>query len=168
MQALGFIETTGLLAAIESADSMLKTAEVRLVSKTLTGGGLVTVIVEGEVAAVSASVDAGAAAVERIGEGLLVSAHVISRPDPCLEWLTAPGGAAKSNNGKAIEDAEDKPAEKSGFENSNDFLRKCKVSELRSMARKCEGFGIAGRAISEANKETLLAEFENCRRKQDG
>ena len=80
MEALGMIETKGLLASIESADAMLKAAEVRLLERTFVGGGLVTITVTGDVAAVKASVDAGAAAVARIGEELLVSQHVIPRP----------------------------------------------------------------------------------------
>lgn len=80
MQAIGMIETRGVLAAIESADVMLKTANVRLVSKEKVGGGLITVIVEGDVAAVKASVEAGAYAVENLDKSLLVSKHVIPRP----------------------------------------------------------------------------------------
>jgi BMC domain protein len=74
------IETRGVLAAIESADVMLKTANVRLVSKEKVGGGLITIIVEGDVAAVKASVEAGAYAVENLDKSLLVSKHVIPRP----------------------------------------------------------------------------------------
>lgn len=85
MQAIGMIETKGLLPAVESADAMLKTAEVRLIDKTLTGGGLVAVTVTGEVAAVMAAVDAGAAAVGRITGAVLVCQHVIPRPDVMLE-----------------------------------------------------------------------------------
>lgn len=80
MQALGFIETKGLLAAIECADAMLKAAEVTLIERTKVGGGLVTITVSGDVAAVRAAVDAGVAAVERIDKALLISQHVIPRP----------------------------------------------------------------------------------------
>lgn len=79
MQALGFIETKGLVAAVESTDAMLKAADVRLVEKTLVGSGLVSIAVTGDVAAVKAAVDAGAAAVQQMG-GILVSVHVIPRP----------------------------------------------------------------------------------------
>ena len=79
MQAIGLIETKGLIASIESADVMLKAADVKLISKTLVGGGLVTITVEGDVAAVKASVDAAVSAVERLGMDLLISNHVISR-----------------------------------------------------------------------------------------
>ena len=80
MQALGFIETKGLLAAIESADAMLKAANVSLYDRTFTGGGLVTITVIGDVGAVKASVDAGAAAVMNLGQELLISVHVLPRP----------------------------------------------------------------------------------------
>jgi microcompartment protein CcmL/EutN len=89
MSAIGFIETRGLLAAIEAADVMLKAASVRLLGRNLAGGGLVTVSVAGEVAAVSSSVDAAAAAVLRIRGTALVSRHVIARPDAELARVIA-------------------------------------------------------------------------------
>ena len=85
MQALGLIETKGLIAAIESADTMLKAADVTLLEKTHIGGGLVTIAVVGDVAAAKAAVDAGAAAAQRVGE--LVSVHVIPRPHSTLDGL---------------------------------------------------------------------------------
>jgi microcompartment protein CcmL/EutN len=80
MKALGLIETKGLVVAIESADAMLKAAEVSLVDKKLVGGGLVAITITGEVAAVKAAVDAGAAAVGNLCAGSLISQHVIPRP----------------------------------------------------------------------------------------
>lgn len=79
MKSKGFIETKGLVAAIEAADAMVKAANVSLVGKKTIGGGLVTVVIEGDVGAVKAAVDAGAAAAQKVGE--LVSVHVIARPD---------------------------------------------------------------------------------------
>lgn len=76
--ALGMIETKGLVGAIEAADAMVKAANVTLVGKESIGAGLVTVMVRGDVGAVKAATDAGAAAAERVGE--LVSVHVIPRP----------------------------------------------------------------------------------------
>lgn len=76
--SLGMIETKGLVAAIEAADAMVKSANVQLVGKEQIGGGLVTVMVRGDVGAVKAATDAGAAAAEKVGE--LVSVHVIARP----------------------------------------------------------------------------------------
>ena len=78
-KALGLIETRGLVSAIEAADAMVKAANVTLSGKDLAGGGLVTVKVLGDTAAVKAAVDAGSAAAKRIGE--LVSLHVIPQPD---------------------------------------------------------------------------------------
>jgi len=91
MQALGLIETHGLLPAIECADVMLKTAQVELVGKTLVGGGLVTITVTGDVGAVKAAVEAGATAVEKIGHLSLISRHVIPRPHPELESMLLEG-----------------------------------------------------------------------------
>ena len=76
--ALGMIETKGLIGAIEAADAMVKSANVQLIGKEQVGGGLVTVMVRGDVGAVKAATDAGAAAAEKVGE--LVSVHVIARP----------------------------------------------------------------------------------------
>lgn len=90
MQALGMIETRGLLASIEAADAMLKAADVTLLDRTKVGGGLVTISVTGDVAAVKAAVDAGAAAAERLGDGLLVTQHVIARPQQDVELLFRP------------------------------------------------------------------------------
>ena len=84
-QALGMIETKGLVASIEAADAMVKAANVTLIGKEHVGGGLVTVMVRGDVGAVKASVDAGAAAEERVGE--LVSIHVIPRPHDEVEGI---------------------------------------------------------------------------------
>ena len=79
MKSKGFIETRGLVAAIEAADAMVKAANVTLSGKKMIGGGLVTVVIEGDVGAVKAAEDAGAAAAQKVGE--LVSVHVIARPD---------------------------------------------------------------------------------------
>ena len=83
MIALGLIETKGLVGAVEAADAMVKAAKVTLLGKEISGGALVTVMVRGEVGAVKAAVEAGAAAAKRVGE--LVSVHVIPRPAGGLE-----------------------------------------------------------------------------------
>ena len=83
--ALGLIETRGLVGSIEAADAMVKAARVTLVGKDVIGGGYVTVMVRGEVGAVKAAVDAGAAAARRVGE--LVSVHVIPRPHMEVEQI---------------------------------------------------------------------------------
>ena len=84
-EALGMIETKGLVGSIEAADAMVKAANVSLAGKVLVGGGLVTVMVRGDVGAVKAAVDAGAAAAERVGE--LLSIHVIPRPHEEVESI---------------------------------------------------------------------------------
>ena len=84
-QALGLVETKGLIAAIEAADAMVKAANVTLVGKEKIGSGLVTVMVRGDVGAVKAATDAGAAAAGRVGE--LVSVHVIPRPHADVEFI---------------------------------------------------------------------------------
>lgn len=87
--ALGLIETRGLVGSIEAADAMVKSANVRLVGKEHVGGGLVTVMVRGDVGAVKAATDAGAAAARRVGE--LISVHVIARPHGDLEKILPQG-----------------------------------------------------------------------------
>ena len=84
-QALGLVETKGLVGAIEAADAMVKAANVTLVGKEQIGAGLVTVMVRGDVGAVKASAEAGAAAAKRVGE--LVSVHVIPRPHEDVEKI---------------------------------------------------------------------------------
>ena len=84
--ALGMVETRGLVAAIEAADAMVKAANVQLVGKEQVGGGLVTVMVRGDVGAVKAATDAGA---EKIGE--LISVHVIPRPHTEVDGILPHG-----------------------------------------------------------------------------
>jgi microcompartment protein CcmL/EutN len=86
MDALGLIETKGLVGLIEASDAMVKAARVTLISYEQIGGGFVTAIVRGDVAACKAATDAGAAAVQRLG-GELVSVHVIPRPHTDLETV---------------------------------------------------------------------------------
>ena len=80
LQALGMVETKGLVGSVEAADAMVKAANVTLIGKVHVGGGLVTVMVRGDVGAVKAATDAGAAAADRVGE--LLSVHVIHRRHP--------------------------------------------------------------------------------------
>ena len=95
--ALGMIETKGLVGAIEAADAMVKSANVQLVGKEQVGGGLVTVMVRGDVGAVKSATDAGAAAAEKVGE--LVSVHVIPRPHAEVDNIL-PHGKPSSNPAK--------------------------------------------------------------------
>ena len=91
--ALGLIETKGLVGSIEAADAMVKAANVYLIGKEYVGGGLVTVMVRGDVGAVKAATDAGAAAAQRVGE--LISVHVIPRPHVEVEVILPASKEAK-------------------------------------------------------------------------
>jgi ethanolamine utilization protein EutM len=84
-EALGMVETKGLIGSVEAADAMVKAANVILVGKEYIGAGYVTVMVRGDVGAVKAATDAGAAAARRVGE--LVSVHVIPRPHGEVEKI---------------------------------------------------------------------------------
>ena len=85
LQALGMIETRGLVASIEAADAMLKAANVVMVGTEKIGSGLVSVMVRGDVGAVKAAVEAGSAAAERLGE--VIAVHVIPRPHSDVEMI---------------------------------------------------------------------------------
>lgn len=84
-EALGMIETKGLIGAVEAADAMVKSARVTLIGKERIGGGYVTVMVRGDVGAVKAAIEAGSVAAKKVGE--LVSVHVIPRPDDQVEGI---------------------------------------------------------------------------------
>jgi microcompartment protein CcmL/EutN len=90
-EALGLVETKGLIGSVEAADAMVKAANVLLVGKEYIGAGYVTVMVRGDVGAVKAATDAGAAAARRVGE--LVSVHVIPRPHAEVERILPKGTA---------------------------------------------------------------------------
>jgi microcompartment protein CcmL/EutN len=90
-EALGLVETRGLIGSVEAADAMVKAANVVLIGKEFIGAGYVTVMVRGDVGAVQAATDAGAAAARRVGE--LVSVHVIPRPHSEVERVLPKGDA---------------------------------------------------------------------------
>ncbi len=143
-RALGLVETKGLIGAIEAADAGLKAANVRLLSTERVDAGLVTVMFGGDVAAVRAAVDAGAAAAERVGH--LVSSHVIPRPHEQLSAIEsdddpAPGGSAVAGGHDTV------------------TLERMKVVELRAVARGVADFPIRGRDIARASRDELLAAF---------
>jgi len=97
MDALGLIETKGLVGAIEAADAMVKTANVVLTGKEFIGAGYVTIMVRGDVGAVKAATDAGAAAARRVGE--LVSVHVIPAPHEEAEKILPGASSSKKSLG---------------------------------------------------------------------
>nr|WP_315025164.1 BMC domain-containing protein [uncultured Aminipila sp.] len=190
MQALGMIETKGLIAAIESADAMLKAANVNLVDRVFVKGGLVTIIIEGDVGAVKAATDAGAAAAQRVGQ--LISVHVIPRPhEEVGNKVIYPTSKIKINEETAEEEVPvaeeieevsvaeevvetgldsdlneihkedlDKLVKESSMEKALEVLDKLKVTKLRNLAREFKEFGIAGRLISKADKNLLIEEFK--------
>jgi len=178
--ALGLIETKGLVGAIEAADAMTKTANVKLIGKEYAKGGLVTIKIMGETAAVKAAVDAGAAAAQRVGQ--LISVHVIPRPDDQTD-LVVFDNAVIQNVSDGMEENPDKPKRgRRGRPRKSDTtlfdlveekpkemvdpktldynsLEGMTVEELRRLARRTQGFPIYGREISKANKATLLNFF---------
>ena len=101
--ALGMVETRGLIGAVEAADGMVKAANVVLIGSEYVGGGYVTVMVRGDVGAVKAATDAGAAAAKRVGE--LVSVHVIPRPHVDVEMIL-PKASKGAFGGRAAEGKE--------------------------------------------------------------
>lgn len=182
MKALGFIETTGLLAAIEGADAMLKAAEVTLVEKTNVGGGLVSITVTGDVAAVKAAVESGTAAVKQINGQLLISYHVIPRPHEDLENLiveinsnpmeTVPqvsaGDELKEEKREITLEIEelhknilDQHVLEFGVDEAIKVLSKLRVTKLRHLAREFKELGMAGRTISKADKKTLIESLKD-------
>lgn len=143
MQSLGLIETKGMLAAIEAADAMLKAADVGILGKIKVGGGRMNVSVTGDVAAVKAAVDAGMAAVDRLGSGLLLSGHVIARPHEELETVIGGTPPMGPDDGGAW-------AERTGPEAARDEKRTEPASALTEEAAE----GVAEEASEEAAEET--------------
>ncbi len=184
--ALGMIETSGLLSAIEAADAGLKAANVRLLGTDYVRGGLVMVRFEGDVAAVQAAVDAGTMAAQRVG--VVVSSHVIPRAMPEVFCMLAsdPGvGPGKRSQGgcaacggceggvrelrrcreASAQDEKEKPQEECTESTKQpdsvlpplEELKKWKVLALRSFARKLPGFSMKAGEIRYANKAQLIA-----------
>lgn len=175
MTALGLIETKGLLAAIEGADAMLKAANVRLLEKNLAGGGLVTISIAGEVAAVKASVDAAVASIRRIAGAALVSAHVIARPDAELARIiamgaepdpTTPQGSPETPAGESPEAAPVRKARTRSSQNAAGIsgtarydasqLRKLSAKALRQIAGSLAGFPMTPGEMASASKKNLI------------
>ncbi|WP_163335997.1 BMC domain-containing protein [Desulfopila sp. IMCC35008] len=177
MMSLGFIETKGLLAAIEAADAMVKAADVCLVEKNTVGGGLVTITVAGEVSAVRASVDAAISAISRIEGAELVSGHVIARPyeeiariiatkeptaEPeCLLVEESPVDTDSSDTkqsaaGRSIQaDDEDVPRY------TISELKKTTVSKLRQIASALIDLPLTSEEIRTATKKKLIEAILN-------
>lgn len=147
-EALGLVETRGLVGALEAADAGLKAASVRLMGTERADAGLVTVKFLGDVAAVKAAVDAGAAAAQRVGQ--LVAVHVIPRPHADL--------------GPAVEDDEAPEAPVTTDRLDFAVLEQMKVVELRGIARRVAAFPLKGRDVARAGRDELLAAFRSLTR----
>ena len=154
MRALGMIETRGLVASVEAADAMVKAAEGTLACKEHVGGGLVTGMVRGEVAAVKAAVDAGAAAAERVGE--LVAVHVIPRPHEEVETILSPPPAApvRASPRRVQEPVPTRVCEGAP---DDETLAGMSVASLRTAARELGLTSMTRRDIRFAKKEQLIA-----------
>lgn len=147
-KALGLIETLGFVGVVEAADAAVKAAPVDLSAVEQATGGLVTIKLSGDVGAVQAAVDAGAAAARRIGH--LLSQHVIPNPHDDLVRLF------RLNAVSAPSSCADGPLTPL----RTDDLERMSVVELRRIARSLPGLGIKGRQISKANREELLREIQ--------
>ena len=155
-QALGLVETKGLVGAIEAADAGLKAANVELLGSERADAGLVTVMFGGDVAAVKAACDAGAAAAERVGQ--LVGVHVIPRPSPMLAAIETDESPGK----RAADDSAPPQLPNGSWDLA--ALEGAKVVELRDMARRVENFPLKGRDVARASREELLAAFRSLSR----
>lgn len=164
MEALGMIEVYGRVGAIEGLDSALKAANVSLVNMIRVGGGLTTVLIEGDVGAVKAAIDAAVAAAERVGK--LVSHHVIPRPDSAVremvDMIEKPDAATQVKEVKAVKTAvvSEEPAApevtEEYSEDNADELSGLTVGELRTLARSREDLSMTKEEIKFAKKDELI------------
>ena len=141
-EALGLIETRGLVGAITAADAALKTAQVHLVGTERVDPAMILVSFVGNVAAVRAAVDAAAAAAEQVGE--LIAQHVIPRPHDDL---------------RTIQDSHPAAADTVPPSHSLKDLERMTVVYLRRLARQTAGLSLHGRQISNAKREELIQEL---------
>lgn len=163
-EALGMIETKGLVASVEAADAMVKAAAVRLLGRVQTGGGLMTVLVAGDVAACKAATDAGAAAAERVGE--LRAVHVIPRPAPGLEWLL-PHPPCTEPQEPPEPEGPDEEEEPGSPPPTKEALGRMTVSQLRAAARRIGGTGMTRQQIRYAKKDELLRRVEEALEREE-
>lgn len=164
-QAIGMIETRGLLALIEATDAMLKSSEVHCLGKKQVGGGLNTVLITGDVAAVETAIQAAIASVQYLGEGLLAASHVIPRPD--IDAFSFVEEVTKIEEIKTPEPEEEltevieltetsEVIEQEPKEKVLNELQQMKVTELRKLAKEQPNFSIPQKNIHRANKEKLI------------
>ncbi len=184
MKALGMIEVYGRVGAIEGLDSALKAANVSLVNMIRVGGGLTTFLVEGDVGAVKAAIDAAASAAEKVGK--LLSQHVIPRPDESVRAMVdmkeipptstppkkkmsseektervteAPKEAVPAKEAEPVkkEPAPEKPKAVANLQREDEkALAQMTVGELRTLARSKEGMKLSREEIKFAKKSELI------------
>ncbi|WP_375179371.1 BMC domain-containing protein [Enterococcus rotai] len=159
-EAIGMIETKGLLALIEATDTMLKSSEVHCLGKKQVGGGLNTVLITGDVAAVETAVQAAVASVQCLGPDLLTASHVIPRPNI--------DATAFVDNAQQIEEQEDVVEEIIEIKENTELieldpkeklrqeLEQMKVAELRKLAKEQVNFGIPQKNLHRTNKDKLV------------
>ncbi len=164
LPALGLLETKGLIGAIEAADAMAKAANVTIIGKEKITAAMVTIKITGDVASVSAALDAGAEAAKRVGQ--LLAVHLIPRPDDQLvdvlpELRDQFEDDYSGENKNSGEEESETPLKADLSSLTIEELENMSVSHLRRLARGIDNFPIKGRDISKANKDALLGYFKS-------
>jgi microcompartment protein CcmL/EutN len=159
-RALGMIETRGLVASIEAADAMVKAARVQLVGKEKVQGGLVTILIVGETAAVKSAIDAGAAAAQRVGE--LVSTHIIPRPDDQIDDMIRGVTKVERKSHKQVEEIiPDKKPERA--EKIREVKKKEIIEEVKPVQRASSSSTIDRLKKEALGKSITLEKTDNTR-----
>lgn len=183
MEAVGIVETYGLVAAIEGFDTMMKAVNVRLLGKAYVGNGMQSMAIIGDVGAVQSAVEAAEAAIKAMGDGLFLAKHVIPRPSEAVADMIFPLDRYQDKEEEIKEDIEEEeqvlldPEEleeavdvtkeyfdafgaEHGLQALMQALKDLTVAKLRKLAREYHDLKIEGRKISRADKKQLLAELE--------
>lgn len=166
-QALGMIETKGLVGAIEAADAMVKAANVTLVGKERVGSGLITVMITGDVGAVKASVDAGAAAAQRVGQ--LIGCHVIPRLHQEVESIFKKDVIEEIVQVEVLEEKEiiedikilskeylESIFEKNAHEGVKAELEKANLIDLKKIIKEYDEIPLNKKEFSKIDKDTII------------
>lgn len=171
MEALGMIETKGLLLAIESADIMAKCADIKILEKIYVGGGLVSITICGDVGAVKMALEAGVASIKRIDEKSLISYHIIPRPSDELNKIVKitkvekiPEEVMEEIEEEIIEVIEEPEIQiiskveidKLKFEEIEDVLNNLKFYKLRKLAKEYNNFELTSKNVAKLDKVSLM------------